>query len=137
MSFVWRTGTGGTHAPLSAHALLGPRIGITCQVVLGFVYFVLVLRAFRNYSEVGRKPRVVQRLVDEQIELETTHLEWVRGRDNVHATRRAAPRAEEEGVTTREGRRVYCIHYDCTARALIPCTLCSLNQFLPTFVYRF
>jgi hypothetical protein len=105
MSFVWRTGTGETHAPLSTHAVLGPRIAITCQVALGFVYFVLVLRTFRNYSEVGRKARVVQRLADEQIELETTRPEWMRGRENVRTNWRAAPRAEEDGATTREGGR--------------------------------
>ena len=105
MSFLWRTGTAETHGPLSARAVLGPRIAITCQVFLGFVYFVLVLRTFRNYSEVGRKARVVQRLADEQIELETTRPEWARGRDNVRTTRRgAAPRAEE-GTTTREDGR--------------------------------
>ena len=105
MSFLWRTGTAETHGPLSARAVLGPRIAITCQVVLGFVYFVLVLRTFRNYSEVGRKARVVQRLADEQIELETTRPEWARGRDNVRATRRAAPPRGEESTTQGEGGR--------------------------------
>ena len=105
MSFLWRTGTAETRAPLSARAVLGPRIGITCQVVLGFVYFVLVLRTFRNYSEVGRKARVVQRLADEQIELETTRPEWTRGRDNVRTTWRAPPPRAEEDTTTREGGR--------------------------------
>jgi hypothetical protein len=49
------------HASLCVHAELGPRIGITCQVVLELVYFVLVIRTFRNCGEVGRNARVVQR----------------------------------------------------------------------------
>lgn len=100
MSFVWRTGAGETHAPLSPHAELGPRIGITCQVALGLVYFVLVIRTFRNYGEVGRKARVVQRLADVQVELETLP-QWARvsRRDDVRAT------AVAEESITREGER--------------------------------
>ena len=102
MSFVWRTGAAGeTHTSLPRRAELGPRIMITCQVILGMVYFVLVIRTFRNYGEVGRKARVVQRLADVQIELETRP-EWARdhGRDDVRAREREAA---EEG--TREGER--------------------------------
>ena len=49
MSFVWRTGAGETPS-LSSRAELRPRIMITCQVVLGLVYFVLVIRTFQNYG---------------------------------------------------------------------------------------
>lgn len=101
MSFVWRTGAQGqSQSPLSPHAELGPRIGITCQVGLGLVYFILVIRTFRNYGEVGRKARVVQRLADVQVELETRP-EWARDRERDEA--RARARADEEG--TREGER--------------------------------
>ncbi|KAH9167607.1 hypothetical protein EDB89DRAFT_2074727 [Lactarius sanguifluus] len=100
MSFVWRTGAQGqTPSPLSPHAELGPRIGITCQVGLGLVYFILVIRTFRNYGEVGRKARVVQRLADVQIELETRS-EWARDRERDEARARA-----REGEGTREGER--------------------------------
>jgi hypothetical protein len=96
MSFVWRTGASGeTHAGLSARAELGPRIGVTCQVVLGLVYFVLVIRTFRNYGEVGRKARVVQRLADVTIELES------RGRDDARVR---APRAAERTSERERGR---------------------------------
>ncbi|KAH9007697.1 hypothetical protein EDB83DRAFT_700068 [Lactarius deliciosus] len=103
MSFVWRTGARGeSQSPLSPHAELGPRIGITCQVGLGLVYFILVIRTFRNYGEVGRKARVVQRLADVQVELETRP-EWARDRERDEARARARARADEEG--TREGER--------------------------------
>ncbi len=103
MSFVWRAGAlGQSQSPLSPKADLGPRIGITCQVGLGLVYFILVIRTFRNYGEVGRKARVVQRLADVQIELELeTRSEWARGRERADA--RARARVDEEG--TREGER--------------------------------
>jgi hypothetical protein len=39
------------------HAELGPRIGITCQILHD--------ATFRNYGEVGRKVRIVQRLADD------------------------------------------------------------------------
>ena len=104
MSFVWRTGAGESHKSLSPHAELGPRIAITCQVLLGVVYFVLVIRTFRNYGEVGRKARVVQRLADVQVELET-RTEWTRDRERDDARTRpgAGAGAAEEG--TREGER--------------------------------
>jgi hypothetical protein len=92
----------GAPAPLakrtrdfSARAELGPRIVITCQVVLGLVYFVLVIRTFRNYGEVGRKARVVQRLADVTIELES------RGRDDARVR---APRAAERTSARERGR---------------------------------
>jgi len=81
MSFVWRTGArGDSHPPLSRVAEYGPRVGITCQLLLGFVYFALVIRTFRSYGESGRKARVVRRLTDAQIELETRR-EWERERE--------------------------------------------------------
>ncbi|KAH9012882.1 hypothetical protein EDB84DRAFT_1444481 [Lactarius hengduanensis] len=105
MSFVWRSGAQGqSQSPLSPRAELGPRIGITCQVGLGLVYFILVIRTFRNYGEVGRKARVVQRLADVQVEMETRP-EWARDRERDEARQqaRARARADEEG--TREGER--------------------------------
>ena len=103
MSFVWRTGAGETHSPLPRRAELGPRIGITCQVVLGLVYFVLVIRTFRNYGEVGRKARVVQRLADVQVELETRP-EWARDRVRDEARAGTRPREAEEGTQDRGER---------------------------------
>ncbi|KAI9455783.1 hypothetical protein BJY52DRAFT_1278584 [Lactarius psammicola] len=103
MSFVWRTGARGqSQSPLSPKAELGPRIGITCQVVLGLVYFILVIRTFRNYGEVGRKARVVQRLADVQVQVELeTRPEWARDHERDDAHSRA--RVGEEG--TRDGER--------------------------------
>ena len=101
MSFVWRTGASGeTYASLSSHAELGPRIGITCQVVLGLVYFVLVIRTFRTYRVVGRKARVVQRLADVTVELETRR---DRNRDDGLAR---APPADAEDTTRGRSRAV-------------------------------
>ena len=72
MSYVWRTGArGDSHPPLSRVADYGPRVWITFQLFLGLVYMALVLRTFRSYGEIGRKARVVRRLADTQIELET------------------------------------------------------------------
>ena len=97
MSFVWRTGASReTHASLSPHTELGPRIIITCQFVLGLVYFVLVIRTFRNYGEVGRKACVVQGLADVTVELETR-----RDRDRDDGRARASPADAED---TRRGR---------------------------------
>lgn len=80
MSFVWRTGArGDSHPPLPRVAEYGPRVGVTCQLLLGLVYFALVIRTFRSYGETGRKSRVVRRLTDAQIELETRR-EWERER---------------------------------------------------------
>jgi hypothetical protein len=102
MSFVWRTGASGeTHAALSAHVELGPRIVITCQFVLGLVYFVLVIRTFRNYGEVGRKARVVQRLADVTVELETRRTEWAAPRDRGRDDARARAPADGEGTRGR------------------------------------
>jgi hypothetical protein len=72
MSFVWRTGARGeSHPPLPRGAEYGPRVMITCQLLLGLIYFAFVIRTFRSYGESGRKARVVRRLTDAQIELET------------------------------------------------------------------
>ncbi|KAH9027954.1 hypothetical protein EDB85DRAFT_2074698 [Lactarius pseudohatsudake] len=90
MSFVWRTGAQGqSQSPLSPHAELGPRIGITCQVGLGLVYFILVIRTFRNYGEV---------------ELETRP-EWARDRERDEARQQARARARADEEDTREGER--------------------------------
>jgi hypothetical protein len=81
MSFVWRTGArGDSHPPLPRVAEYGPRVGITCQLLLGLVYFAFVIRTFRSYGESGRKARVVRRLTDAQIEL-ATRREWERERE--------------------------------------------------------
>ena len=80
MSFVWRTGArGDSHPPLSHVAEYGPRVGITCQLLLGLVYLALVIRTFRNYGERGRKARAVRRFTDAQIELGTRERERERG----------------------------------------------------------
>lgn len=81
MSFVWRTGARGeSQPPLSHEAEYGPRIGITCQLLLGLVYLALVIRTFKSYGERGRKARVVRRFADAQIELETRR-GWARERE--------------------------------------------------------
>jgi hypothetical protein len=99
MSFVWHTGAKGeSNAPLSARQELGPRIGITCQLVLGLVYYALVMRTFRNYGESGRKARVVRRLADAQIELEARE-GWDGERDREDIRSRA--RESEEGTRER------------------------------------
>ncbi|KAI9433315.1 hypothetical protein H4582DRAFT_2131737 [Lactarius indigo] len=64
------------------------------------VYFILVIRTFRNYGEVGRNARVVQRLAEVQVELETW-TEWTRDREQDDAGARA--RVGEDG--TREEPR--------------------------------
>jgi hypothetical protein len=77
MSYVWREGARGeTQQDLPRVQAFGPRIGITCQLLLGLVYFAFVIRTFRSYGESGRKARVVRRMADVQIELETR--EWER-----------------------------------------------------------
>jgi hypothetical protein len=101
MSFIWRTGANGeTNLPLSKRQAFGPRIGITCQLLLGLVYFALVIRTFRSYGESGRKARVVRRLADVRIELETRgRWEGERDRDDIR------PRAREIEEGTRERGR--------------------------------
>jgi hypothetical protein len=81
MSFVWRTGARGeSHPPLPHAAEFGPRVGITCQLLLGLVYLALVIRTFSSYGESALKARVVRRLTDGQIELETRR-GWERERE--------------------------------------------------------
>lgn len=101
MAFVWRTGARGeSHPALLWDQEFGPRVAITCELLLGLVYFALVIRTFRSYGETGRKARVVRRLADAQIELEAG-VEWTRegegGRDDV----RAGARESEEGARDR------------------------------------
>ncbi|KAI0246780.1 hypothetical protein BJV78DRAFT_1286112 [Lactifluus subvellereus] len=101
MSFVWRTGANGDKtSSLPPRQELGPRIGLTCQLVLGLVYFALVIRTFRNYGESGRRARVVRRLADVQIELEA-RAGWERDRDR-DDTR---PQAWESEEGTRQRRQ--------------------------------
>ena len=98
MSFVWRTGASGeSHPPLMRGPEFGPRIGITCQLLLGLVYFALVIRTFRNYGETGRKARVVRRLTDVQIELESRG-EWAREGEGERDDARVRPRESQEGT---------------------------------------
>jgi hypothetical protein len=81
MSFVWRSGARGeSHPPLSHVAEYGPRVGVTCQLLLGLVYIALVIRTFRSYGESGRKARVVRRFTDAQIQMETRR-DWPRERE--------------------------------------------------------
>ena len=110
ISFVWRTGArGDAHPPLSRTAEYGPRVGVTCQLLLGLVYFAFVIRTFRSYGESGRKARVVRRLTDAQIELETRR-EWERERErgilaNAAGISRIPVReSEPEELTTDDAR---------------------------------
>ena len=62
LSFVWRTGATDDPADSDAGArtlgpleALGPRLAITVVLVLGLVYFVLIVKTFQNYGgSVGR-----------------------------------------------------------------------------------
>ena len=70
------------HARNGSYAELGPRIHITCQIIFVCVFrFGLVIRTLRNYAEICRKARVVQRFADMTVELEIR-----RDRDEVRAT---------------------------------------------------
>jgi hypothetical protein len=105
MSFVWRTGAEGqSNSALPRNQAFGPRIGITCQLLLGLVYFALVIRTFRNYGESGRKARVVRRLTDVQIELETRG-ELEREREGERNDLFARTRENEDGTRDRGRRR--------------------------------
>lgn len=102
MSFVWRSGARDeSHPALSRAQEYGPRIGVTCQLLLGLVYFVLVIRTFSSYGETGRKARVVRRLADAQIELETTRAEWAREAERERGNVRSLARGGEEGARDR------------------------------------
>ena len=89
MSFIWR------HSALSQGQEYGPRVGITCQLLLGLVYFALVIRTFRNYGEMGRKARVARRLADAQIELET-RAAWAKEGERERDNTRTLEREDEE-----------------------------------------
>ncbi|KAN0131270.1 hypothetical protein V8E53_010974 [Lactarius tabidus] len=82
-----------TAASGETHAELGPGIGITCQVVLSLLYFVLFILTFGNYGEVRRKARVVKRMADVTVKFETRH-----DRDDVCA------RAPPDGEAATSGR---------------------------------
>jgi len=101
MSFVWRTGARGeSHPALSQGPEYGPRVGITCELLLGLVYFALVIRTFRNYGETGRKARVVRRFTDAQIELET-RAAWAREGERERDNARTLAREGEEEARDR------------------------------------
>lgn len=96
MSFVWRTGAKGeSHSALPRGQEYGPRVGVTFQLLLGLVYFALVIRTFKSYGESGRRARVVRRLTDVQVELETR--EWVARAEGDDA-RAALARENEDGT---------------------------------------
>jgi hypothetical protein len=69
-------------------------------LLLGLVYFVLVIRTFSSYGETGRKARVVRRLADAQIELET-RAEWAREVERERGNARTLARGGEEGTMDR------------------------------------
>jgi hypothetical protein len=69
-------------------------------LLLGLVYFVLVIRTFSSYGETGRKARVVRRLADAQIELET-RAEWAREAERERGNARTPARGGEEGARDR------------------------------------
>lgn len=97
MSFVWRSGARGeSQQALPRTQEFGPRIGITCQLLLGLIYSALVIRTFRSYGESGRKARVVRRLADVQIELEAREWERERGLGATGAGRMPARESEPE-----------------------------------------
>ena len=101
MSFVWRSGARDeSHPALSRAQEYGPRVGVTCQLLLGLVYFVLVIRTFSSYGETGRKARVVRRLADAQIELET-RAEWAREAERERGNTRTLATGGEEGARDR------------------------------------
>jgi hypothetical protein len=73
--------------------------------LLGLVYIALVIRTFRSYGESGRKARVVRRLTDAQIELETRR-EWERGvlANAAGISRIPVRESEPEELTTDDAR---------------------------------
>ncbi|KAH0582307.1 hypothetical protein H2248_010250 [Termitomyces sp. 'cryptogamus'] len=55
MTFVWRTGTTDVVPQIKPLTALGPRIAITCILVLGLIYLLLVIREFRQYGDGKRR----------------------------------------------------------------------------------
>jgi hypothetical protein len=105
MAFVWRTGARGeTHPALLWTQEFGPRVAITCQLLLGLVYLALVIRTFRSYGESGRKARVVRRLANAQIELRARD-EWAREEEGERDDALGRARESEEGARDRGRNR--------------------------------
>lgn len=62
LSFVWRTGsTLDPHErdPMTPRQILGPRIAITAILVLGLIYFVLIINTLKSYGTQKRRGEVV------------------------------------------------------------------------------
>ncbi|KAF8173814.1 hypothetical protein K438DRAFT_1771979 [Mycena galopus ATCC 62051] len=60
MSFVWRTGSvldPDEHQLLGPQAILGPRIAITVVLLLGLLYFALIIVTLRRYGEPPARAR--------------------------------------------------------------------------------
>jgi len=60
LSFVWRTGSvldPTDWPPLSARAVLGPRIAVTGVLVLGMVYLGMIVRTLKNYGSYRNSSR--------------------------------------------------------------------------------
>ncbi|KAJ6473208.1 hypothetical protein C8R45DRAFT_835429 [Mycena sanguinolenta] len=69
MSFVWRTGSAldlNEPQSLGPQAILGPRIAITVVLLLGLLYFALIIVTLRRY---GQPPRL--RTGEEDVEAQT------------------------------------------------------------------
>ena len=61
LSFVWITGSGSDpspRAPLSATAVLAPRVAITGVLVLGLVYLAMILNTLMRYGKEWGEMRV-------------------------------------------------------------------------------
>lgn len=59
-SFVWRTGSvldPNERQLLGPHAVLGPRIAITVVLLLGLLYFALIIATLRRYGEPPARAR--------------------------------------------------------------------------------
>ncbi|KAI9510994.1 hypothetical protein F5148DRAFT_975952 [Russula earlei] len=107
MSLVWRTDASGeSHPALSRKQEFGPRVGITCQLLLGLVYFALVMRTFKSYGGTGRRARVMPGLTDVQIETET-RFERTTGRERERDhPGTGLTRENEEGARDRAWGRI-------------------------------
>ncbi|KJA21607.1 hypothetical protein HYPSUDRAFT_202744 [Hypholoma sublateritium FD-334 SS-4] len=129
MSFVWRTGAADdpqTRAPLAAHAALASRIGISTVLVLGVVYFGMIVKTLRAYGAHTREwhggtlpgqfsPRVGRRrgrrgsadgseAADKLREVDTG-LPQRRGRERERSASVHVRRREEDLEPTRRGRK--------------------------------